>query len=216
MADLISQIKGTNNVTYDLQDKVSTFGGTNLLYNTRNLTSTNVKLQRSTLIDSQIIRLTPTTSVARAKIICDYLSYANYKNNYLTVSFKARLANVTSDYTSFNIMPLIIVQLPANVSVFSATGTQDGFGYFNFTNLTSEWQIFTYSCYLPTDLFGGAGQSAANDNNLITVQFNASGSSKPVEVCDIKLEKGSKFTQWTPAPQDLVTNIGNETIEFFQ
>ena len=31
MADLISKIKGVDNVTYDLQDKVSTFGGTNLL-----------------------------------------------------------------------------------------------------------------------------------------------------------------------------------------
>ena len=31
MADLISQIKGLDNVTYDLQDKVSTFGNENLL-----------------------------------------------------------------------------------------------------------------------------------------------------------------------------------------
>jgi hypothetical protein len=30
MANLISKIKTPNNVAYDLQDKVSTFGGTNL------------------------------------------------------------------------------------------------------------------------------------------------------------------------------------------
>lgn len=30
MANLIKQIKGVDNVTYDLQDKVSTFGNTNL------------------------------------------------------------------------------------------------------------------------------------------------------------------------------------------
>ena len=30
MADLVSQIKGLDNVTYDLQDKVSTFGNENL------------------------------------------------------------------------------------------------------------------------------------------------------------------------------------------
>ena len=36
MADLISQIKGLDNVTYDLQDKVSTFGNENLLGGTEN------------------------------------------------------------------------------------------------------------------------------------------------------------------------------------
>jgi hypothetical protein len=30
MADLVSQIKGLDNVTYDLQDKVSTYGNENL------------------------------------------------------------------------------------------------------------------------------------------------------------------------------------------
>ena len=35
MADLISQIKGLDNITYDLQDKISTFGGTNLLTNSK-------------------------------------------------------------------------------------------------------------------------------------------------------------------------------------
>jgi hypothetical protein len=33
MVDLISKIKGLDNITYDLQDEVSTFGGTNLLIN---------------------------------------------------------------------------------------------------------------------------------------------------------------------------------------
>ena len=36
MADLISKIKGLDNVTYDLQDKVSTFGNENLLGGTEN------------------------------------------------------------------------------------------------------------------------------------------------------------------------------------
>lgn len=36
MADLVSQIKGLDNVTYDLQDKVSTFGNENLLGATTN------------------------------------------------------------------------------------------------------------------------------------------------------------------------------------
>ena len=36
MADLISKIKGLDNVTYDLQDKVSTFGNENLLGATNN------------------------------------------------------------------------------------------------------------------------------------------------------------------------------------
>lgn len=34
MADLISKIKGLDNVTYDLKDEVSIFGETNLLENT--------------------------------------------------------------------------------------------------------------------------------------------------------------------------------------
>lgn len=35
MANLISKIKTPNNVTYDIRDNVSTFGGTNLLENTK-------------------------------------------------------------------------------------------------------------------------------------------------------------------------------------
>ena len=38
MADLISQIKTPDNTTYDLQDKVSTFGGTNYILSSNKVT----------------------------------------------------------------------------------------------------------------------------------------------------------------------------------
>lgn len=41
MADLISQIKGLDNVTYDLKDEVSTFGNTNLISNSYNFLDTS-------------------------------------------------------------------------------------------------------------------------------------------------------------------------------
>ena len=50
MADLISKIKGVDNVTYDLQDKVSIFGGTNYVLNS-NISISGTSLDKQFDID---------------------------------------------------------------------------------------------------------------------------------------------------------------------
>ena len=215
MADLISQIKGLDNVTYDLQDKVSTFGNVNLLRHTQNPSTTDYVLSRSSYLGDGIFRLTPTTSAAYIKWRVNYLDYADYKNNYFTTSFDAKLADVESTYTNMNLLFYLGVNLSTKVgSILSSSYDRYSPSTTITTDLTSEWQRFSVTKYVPTALTSGKAAALA-DGNFITPELGVGGSRKPVEVKNLQLEIGNKPTEWKPSPYDLVT-YSNETIEFFQ
>lgn len=215
MADLISQIKGLDNITYDLQDNVSTFGNINLLRNTQNPSTTDYALTRSTYLGNGIFRLTPTTSAAYMKWNVNYLDYADYKNNYFTASFDAKLADVESTYTNINLIFYLGVNLSTRLtSILNSSYDRYSPATTVTTSLTSEWQRFSVTKYLPTDLTSGKAEALAK-GNFVTIELGVSGSRKPAEVKNLQLELGNKSTEWKPSPYDLVT-YSNETIEFFQ
>lgn len=215
MADLISQIKGLDNVTYDLQDKVSTFGNVNLLKHTQDPSTADYALTGSSYLGDGIFRLTPTTSAAYMKWKVNYLDYADYKDNYFTTSFEARLADVESTYTNINLLFYFGVNLSTRVgSILSSSYDRYSPGMTVTTTLTSEWQRFDVTKYLPTDLTTGKDTALAA-GNFVTVELGVSGSRKPVEIRKIQLEIGNKSTDWSPSPYDLAT-YDDETITFFQ
>ena len=218
MADLIKQIKGTNGTTYDLQDKVSTFGGTNLFINTGMSTGLTNFVSNSSTDWTKYFRYyngatsnhsfsqisgsewqdTITLNNASNLGICFVRSATDIKlnpNSYYTMSCEAKCSatgyNIALGLSYYNTSNNWVWRGGSNTRAFSATNTWQKF------SLTFKPDSDTqYICY------------------CFTVYGKASGTDTwTIKRC--KLEKGNKPTEWTPAPQDLVI-YASDTIEFFQ
>ena len=182
-------------------------GGTNLLRNTANLSSDKLALARSSVYDSKTILILPNeTQDGFAKLKVDYLDYAEFKNGKYTVSFDVKLAPVETEYTNVEVRCYIGFSVFARINnAFSSS--HDRFLYRSLTNTVSnEWVKVFATVTLPNDLTTGQ-TDALVDGSQLTVEPWACHSGKPVLVRNIKLEKGDKATDWTPAPEDLQTVV---------
>lgn len=212
----ISKIKATaDNVDYNIRDDYSIWGGRNLLRNTNSFTTSEIAKTRSTVPENGIIRLTPTTSAAYAKFIVNYLDYSEYNEGFYTISFDVRLANVTSTYTNMNIGLYFGFSIPSRLSsVFSSSYDRYTPMQTLTTSLSEDWVRYYKTLEIPTNMTSGAAAALANGSQL-SVEFAVSGSRRPAEVQRVKLEKGNKPTDWSPAPEDIARFIGDETIELY-
>lgn len=182
MANLISKIKTPDNVTYDIQDKISTFGGTNLLKNTS---------------DEWTTLTMPATSY-----------YTQFGTDYELEVGETYTFSILIEKTSTDTNP---------INVHCGNGTINNYTHditsWRKNSITSGEKIILTHTVESSDKFNSNGTTAApyfafrirNEQKAMTVRYK-----------DIKLEKGNKSTDWTPAPQDLVTYNGTDTIEFFQ
>lgn len=193
MADLISKIKGLDNVTYDLQDKVSIFGGTNLLAkcdwknfdwtdsfskfqsgNIEILSNNKLKIYANVDLRQQHhINSLDFNTPEEFQTICSFYIYENTLNN----QFKGSIWG----------------EFPE--STWSGNGFSVDIGFTGFYSKITLWQ----------GLRSG-----------FTIDFNTTDSTSGyIIIGPVKLEKGNKSTDCTPAFRDLVT-YKNETINFFQ
>lgn len=176
-------------------------GGTNLLRNTNTLTEADLALARSTVSDN-VITLTPTTSSAYAKFVVDYLDYLEYGSGTYTVSFDAKKG--TSSYTSTK-GPFVYLGFNASSraeNIFSASYDKYR-GYELAPVLDSSWKRYTQTFNVPNDLTAGTDAALTTGSNL-TVQFGMTAQYAPMLVRNVKLERGTKATDWAPAPEDTV------------
>lgn len=186
MANLIKQIKGTNGTTYDLQDKVSTFGETNLFvysglrfYN-QELTLNDYQSTGSFTQFTNSLKFDPTKTVGQK----------------YTISFDAISPNGDTA-----------------IQVYNSNGKPQ---YFNFSagsigTVTTSWKHF--QCTVTNSQYTASGYST-DQNIWKRIEIYAPSKMK-VRIRNVKVEVGNKPTEWTPAPQDLVT-YASDTIEFFQ
>lgn len=198
----VSYTDGTSTTSYSVAGNGSE--GRNLLRRTGSVTASDLACTRSTVPETGIIRLTPTTSASYAKFKVDYLDYADHGEGAYTVSFDARLAPVASDYTNVN------VGIYLGYSIASRTGSVFSSSYDRYcplkvlsTELTSEWARCSVTVNVPGDLTTGKATALVAGSQL-SVELAVGGSRKPVEVRNVKLERGARASAWTMAPEDLV------------
>jgi hypothetical protein len=187
----------------DLIDRVSTFGGTNLLvdtwlatnqYGLSNCTA-SIVADASAPIKS-VVRLTLTDSTKNAHC---YLTNMKTRvpmqqgEQYVASAWLKSSANMNR---------------PSNIMCECYSGT---YTRLNNVNISTSWSrqsvVFTYN------------ENATYQALYIIYPELWSGLSNGgyIDIGGIKIEKGNKPTEWTPAPQDLVTvDTTNNTLVFFQ
>lgn len=201
MADLISQIKGLDNVTYDLQDKVSTFGGTNLLENTTTwVSASNATSQGNfsrvndvTAPGGTYVLWTCTTAGSSGGPHMNTTVWGNYNSkmvegqNYIfSVWVNCSVAKTFTAFSPERFSPII---KSSSASVAANTWTQ-------------IWRIGTFNTsttYQSCPLYVSGGWAVG----------------QTMKIACPKLELGNKPTDWSPAPEDLA-RYASETITFFQ
>lgn len=212
MANLISKIKTPNNVTYDIQDNVSTFGGTNLLTGTKFWEGWYTNGSTVVTFNDGIANLATRTTRAWTVISSPCIPFSQIVNKDITFSCEIR----SDEYASLpdGVYPNICFYLkdsgpqatnyttrlkgtPGITAVPTNDWTKIEYGFKNITlaNFTNSYAEGNYT-YMAVNFWL---------YQLPSVQFRK-----------CKLEIGSKSTDWSPAPQDLVTYNGTDTIEFFQ
>ena len=175
-------------------------GGRNLARKTKTCGASEWVLTRSTAADG-IVTMTPTTSSAYAKYRINYLDYADYKNNTYTLSFDARYIVGSASYTYGDLVVYPGVCLASRIgNTFGSA--YDRYKSYSGIHITDEWERYSITFDVPESLTQGK-EEALVAGNFLTFQFASSGSKWPIQIRLIKLEKGTKATDWTPAPEDV-------------
>lgn len=231
MANLISKIKTPNNVTYDLQDRISTFGGINLLKNTGFQIQFTQNEGWDTTKNGTLLAsswggynsgVTNASSVYHAHL-------KQFNNEYVYEYIKTN----SETWLGISQGAIQTKMIPGETYIFSweeyhVSGTNRiGTGlYYYLPNATSaafhlgidqdadvtrelnKWQKYTYTFIAPIN--------ADWTKNMTWYMYGHYNNNGTFYMRHPKLELGNKATDWTPAPQDLVTYNGTDTIEFFQ
>lgn len=183
-------------------------GGRNLLRHTNALTTSDLVLTRSTVADSSTIKLTPTTSSAYTKFRVDYLDYSEHASGEYTLSFEYRVSDDATSYTETQLVAYIGFNVASRVGNTFSSSYDRFYNETISTDYSTEWTKASVTVNVPSGL--GTGQaSALVDGSNLTVQFGSLGSKKPTLIRKVKLEKGNKATDWTPAPEDVDADISD-------
>lgn len=210
MANLISKIKTPDNITYDLQDNVSTFGGTNLLNNdllkiyngaSGTLTKTNYPIDGS-------FSYTRAATANQGFYLDDYTKLQ--PNTEYIISFKAACTSgsITQFYVFRGVNHANISLWKDGSQIASAGSNADVTATISMTNNT--YYDFMIKYITPATI----GRNSSYTGHIL--QWNKQQSvAFTVSMKNLKWEVGNKPTDWTPAPEDLTT-YSSETITFFQ
>ena len=177
-------------------------GGTshmNLLKKTGNIETADCFLSRST-VSGGIITLTPTTSSAYAKLKVNYLDYADFAGSTLTFSFDARVSSASTSYTTVKVLGYVGVNDSTRLD-YNFSTSYDKYASETFTDITTEWKRFVITKTIPDDLTSGV-DTVLGQGNYVTVQLGVSGSCKPIDVRNIKLENEKDASPWSKNPND--------------
>lgn len=194
--------KTAYNKALQAQDAVDgmEIGGRNLARKTGTCGTSEWVLTRSTAADG-VLTLTPTTSSAYGKYKIDYLDYDDYKDADYTLSFDARYVEGSASYSYGPLVAYPGVNLATRIgNTFSSS--YDRYRSFIGIDITNEWKRYSITFNIPASLTTGKTE-ALTAGNFLTFQFASSGSKWPIQIRRVKLERGTKATDWTPAPEDV-------------
>ena len=185
----LSKIKASDNVTYNIRDDYSTWGGRNILLQSK----------------GEFTGTIPSSSYS------DFKTWNNViivnPNEIWTASFDAKSSTAGSKMNTYfykNTSGIVQVSSVINSQGITGTGSDGGNTIILTANYVRYWVTWTFNngtAALKTFIAGRA-LSGTNNGSTITIK-------------NVKLEKGSKPTDWSPAPEDIARFIGNETIELY-
>lgn len=210
---LMGGSKTLSEVLSELEAATSTeVVGRNLLRRTGSVTTADLALSNATVPEAGTIRLAPTASVdAGAKFKVDYLDYAEFGEGTYTVSLDAREVDDGSGFAAGKALRVYVgFNVPGQrESIFSYTHDR----YTNKTvTLDDQWTRYELTFEVPAELRSGQ-ESALAAGSMLTVQPYRYRGYLPVEVRNVKLERGERATAWTLAPEDLV-GITSTTVAY--
>ena len=210
MADLISKIKGLDNVTYDLQDKVSTFGNENLL------TDSDLYCYSSgqnAYFNKENYKFNGSCAYNRNAVKNEGFYVTNSSKYILNTQY---IVHFDIENTSQNISKMYIYKNGTAMGITTANsavyiddvyiGTMD----VDLDCPFSDGQIHNVKL-----IFTPTTANTSTYKGIIIQLLKNSATAFNVKITNLKWEIGNKPTDWTPSCYDLVTYNSN-TITFFQ
>lgn len=202
---VISQIKATSdNVNYNIRDDYSTWGGRNLVYNTRFLSATPPA--------PWVNWGSPTTREVVEIDGINYMHLVSTTNKWQGYSQNSVQRGGYGDVTAGD---QIIVSFDAYAKTAGQTccigihwGNNSG------SIISQSW----YSPVLTTTSVHYISPVYTVPANCVGFNLMIGSNSETVDeiwMAKVKVEKGNKATDWSPAPEDIARFIGNETIELY-
>lgn len=217
MADLISKIKLPNNITYDLQDKISTFGNENLLGGTENESKPTVNNSNAAQTFGSIGRYNSPASAfsiesydnSTNSLILSETATGNRGVNWYT---KPGIIEAGQNYT-FSCM----LKPSVTISAHTHTAWRNGSATATYTGWTSQGatSIPANAWYHYVFTFVPSTNAKLDWEFLVAICFTGQSSGVTCRIAHAKLEKGNKATDWTPSCYDLAI-YSNNTITVFQ
>lgn len=217
MANLISKIKTPNNIAYDLQDKISTFGNENLLGGTRNELKPTINNSNAAQTFGSIgLYNSPASAFSiesydssTNSLILSETATGNRGVNWYTKPGAIKAGQL---YTfSCLLKPSVAISAHTHTAWRngSATATYTGWTSEGATNIPANaWYHYIFS-------FTPNANAKLDWEFLVAICFTGQSSGVTCRIAHAKLEKGSRSTDWTPSCYDLATYSDN-TITFFQ
>lgn len=217
MADLISKIKGLDNVTYDLKDEVSTFGNENLLGNTWNS-------ELPTISNSNAASTFGTLGLYNSPASAFSIEAYDDSSNSLILSETVTGNRGISWYTKPGIIKAgeiytfsCMLKPDVAISAHTHTAWRNGSATAAYTGWTSQgaknvpanaWYHYIFS-------FTPNAGAKLDWEFLVAICFTGQTTGVTCRIAHAKLEHSNKPTDWSPSCYDLATYDDN-TITFFQ
>lgn len=194
----ISKIKLPNNASYDIKDDYSVWGGRNFLWSSQDLTYTTVWYRNSI------------TSISSGQNDPDGGQKAFLITPSSTSWYLAARRNLLTEVGETYTFSIWLKANQATTCNMCVRYLDSEYPYTNNAsrrtiNLTTDWQFFSITGSLNTS------QTVSNSDTFWIGQKT----NVPIFAYHPKSEKGNKPTDWSPALEDIMRYIGNNTIELY-
>lgn len=205
---LISKIKGTDNIEYNVRDDVSVWGGRNLIKNTHDFYGW-YKPSNGIFADG-VFTFPAVSSKSWVVLASPSLPAEDYAGKDLTVSFDVRsddadALNAESGYPAIQLMCKASSGGPQATTYSTRTHSKTGYN----GNVTTSWQRISFT-FPAVDYSTWTKHSDNTDAWLCINVWLYQVSS--VQFRRFKVEVGNKPTDWSPAPED-IAHVNGECLE---
>lgn len=182
-------------------------GGRNLIPNTNNMLPYAKSATVTISIDNEWYSV---ATFAKSEALNWYglhtkpnIKYSEIKNAQVTISFEYR-SDEWIENAGEHQYPVVVLAVN-NISESSNDRVRWYTIYGDFAKPTASWQKYTKTVTI-TDSLLSEGTATITDNSWFFVQIG-NHSTNNLQLRKIKMEKGNKPTDWTPAPEDAERRI---------
>lgn len=208
---VLSKIKASDNVDYNIRDDYSTWGGRNLLKGTKDFSGATTKNTTYVTITTEKYAGTQVAKIVKNATTSSYVDCLAWgsaitpePNTQYTLSFWAK-AEASMAFISYFYPTCVSAGYNSSGTRVNGVSTSGSDGNTT-TTLTTTWTKY-YITWTTSASVSGA-------KNILLCRFFAA-TIGTAYFAGVKLEKGTKPTDWSPALEDIAKFIGDETIELY-